>query len=52
MVHGGVVTRVENELGELGEVLGEITQTLLRAHVTGTLKEPKVGIEVLRQPVH
>ena len=50
-VDGGVVARVENEMGELGEVLGEITQTLLRAHVTGTLSEPEVGIEILRQPV-
>jgi hypothetical protein len=29
-------------------VLGEITETLLRARVTGTLDAPKVSIEVLR----
>jgi hypothetical protein len=42
---------VENELGAEGDVLGEITETLLRARVTGTLGEPKVGIEVLRHPL-
>jgi hypothetical protein len=48
-VDGGPVQRAENELGAAGDVLGEITETLLRARVTGTLGEPKVGIEVLRQ---
>ena len=47
-VDGGPVQRVENELGALGDVLGEITETLVRARVTGTLAEPKVGIEILR----
>jgi hypothetical protein len=47
-VDGGPVQKVENELGAVGDVLGEITETLLRARVTGTLGEPKVGIEVLR----
>ncbi len=50
-VDGGPVQRVENELGAVGDVLGEITETLLRARVTGTLDEPKVGIEVLRHPL-
>jgi hypothetical protein len=50
-VDGGPVQRVENELGAVGDVLGEITETLLRARVTGTLGEPKVGIEVLRHPL-
>jgi hypothetical protein len=48
-VDGGPLQRVENELGAAGDVLGEITETLVRARVTGTLGEPKVGIEVLRQ---
>jgi hypothetical protein len=43
---------LENELGAMGKVLGEITETLLRAKVGGTLSEPKIGIEVLRQPLH
>jgi hypothetical protein len=47
-VDGGPVQRLENELGDVGDVLGEITETLVRARVTGTLDEPKVGIEVLR----
>jgi len=47
-VDAGPVQRLENELGPLGDVLGELTETLLRARVTGTLGEPKVGIEVLR----
>lgn len=50
-VDGGPVQRVENELGAVGDVLGEITETLVRARVTGTLEEPKVGIELLRQPL-
>jgi hypothetical protein len=50
-VDGGPVQRLENELDVAGDVLGEITETLLRARVTGTLAEPKVGIEVLRQRV-
>jgi hypothetical protein len=50
-VDGGPVQRVENELGAVGDVLGEITETLVRARVTGTLGEPKVGIEVLRHPL-
>jgi hypothetical protein len=50
-VDGGPVQRVQNELGAVGDVLGEITETLLRARVTGTLREPKVGIEVLRHPL-
>ncbi|MBW1687445.1 MAG: hypothetical protein JRS35_20600, partial [Deltaproteobacteria bacterium] len=47
-VDGGPLQRLENEFGAAGDVLGEITETLLRARVTGTLSEPKVGIEVLR----
>jgi hypothetical protein len=47
-VDGGPLQRIENELGALGDVLGEITETIVRARVTGTLSEPKVGIEVLR----
>jgi len=50
-VDGGPVQRVENELGAVGDVLGEITETLVRARVTGTLKEPRIGIEVLRKPL-
>ena len=50
-VAGGPVERLENELGAMGDVLGEITQTLLRATVSGTLLEPKVDIEILRQPL-
>jgi hypothetical protein len=50
-VDGGPLQRVENELGAAGDVLGEITETLLRARVTGTLGEPKVAIEVLRRPL-
>lgn len=49
---GGPVQRVENELGAVGDVMGEITETILRARVTGTLDEPHVGIEVLRHPLH
>ena len=52
MVQGGPIQRLENELGAMGEVLGEITATLLRAKVEGTLSEPQIGIEVLRQPLH
>lgn len=48
---GGPVQRVENELGALGDVMGEITETLLRARITGTLAQPRVGIEVLRAPL-
>jgi len=48
-VTGGPLQRIENELGALGDVLGEISETILRARVTGTLDEPKVGIEVFRQ---
>jgi hypothetical protein len=51
-VDGGPIQRLENELGWAGDVLGEITETLLRARVTGRLAEPKVGIEVLRGGVH
>ena len=40
--------RLENEFGAAGDVLGELTETFLRARVSGTLGEPKVGIEVLR----
>jgi hypothetical protein len=49
---GGPVQRLENELGVAGDVLGEITETVLRARVTGTLGHPKIGIEVLRQGLH
>jgi hypothetical protein len=49
VVTGGPLQRIENELGALGDVLGEISETLVRARVTGTLAEPKIGIEVLRQ---
>jgi hypothetical protein len=48
-VEGGPVQRLENELGAAGDVLGEITETLLRARVTGDLGEPKVAVEVLRR---
>jgi len=48
-VDGGPVQRLENELGIAGDVLGEITETILRAGVTGTLGDPKVQVEVLRQ---
>ena len=51
MAEGGPVQRVENEFSAAGDVLGEITETLLRAHVTGTLGEPTVGIEALRHPL-
>lgn len=51
VVEGGPVQKLENELGELGDLLGEITETLVRARVTGTLDKPKIGIEVLRQHV-
>jgi hypothetical protein len=50
-VEGGPVQRLENELGEVGDVLGEITETLVRARVTGTVGKPKIGIEVLRKHV-
>ena len=50
-VDGGPVQRLENELGAVGDVLGEITETLIRARVTGRLGEPDVDIEVLRQRV-
>jgi hypothetical protein len=50
-VDGGPLQRVENELGALGDLLGEITETIVRARVTGTLSEPKVGIEVLRHRI-
>jgi hypothetical protein len=49
VVEGGPVQKLENELGEVGDVLGEITETLIRARVTGTVGKPKIGIEVLRQ---
>jgi hypothetical protein len=51
-VTGGPLQRIENELGALGDVLGEISETIVRARVSGTLSEPKVGIEVLRQRHH
>jgi hypothetical protein len=47
-VDGGPIQRLENELGPVGDVLGEITETIVRARVTGTMGEPKIGIEVLR----
>jgi hypothetical protein len=50
-VEGGPIQKLENELDEVGNVLGEITETLVRARVTGTLDKPKIGIEVLRLPV-
>jgi hypothetical protein len=50
-VYGGPVQKLENEFGEVGDVLGEITETLVRARVTGTVDKPKIGIEVLRLPV-
>jgi len=50
-VDGGPVQRLENELGVAGDVLGEITETILRAGITGTLEHPKVHIEILRQRV-
>jgi hypothetical protein len=51
-VTGGPLERIENELGALGDVLGEISETLVRARISGTLSEPKIGIEVLRQRHH
>ena len=51
-VDGGPIERLENELGAAGDLLGEITETILRARVTGTLGAPKVGIEVLRHSLH
>jgi hypothetical protein len=47
-VEGGPVQRLENEIGAAGDVLGEITETLLRARVSGTMGDPRVEIEVLR----
>jgi hypothetical protein len=47
-VDGGPIPRIENELGDVGDVLGEITESLLRARVTGTLDEPKVRLQVFR----
>jgi hypothetical protein len=47
-VDGGPLVKLENELGEAGEVMGEIGETLVRARVTGRLGQPKVGVEFLR----
>jgi hypothetical protein len=47
-VDGGPIPRLENELGEVGDVMGEITESLLRARVTGTLGDPKVRLQVFR----
>lgn len=49
-VDAGPVERVENDLPVLGDALGEISETLLRAHVTGTFMKPKIQIEILRHP--
>jgi hypothetical protein len=48
-VDGGPIQKLENEIGRVGDVLGEITETLVRARVTGTAADPKIGIELLRQ---
>jgi hypothetical protein len=42
-VEGGPVQKLENELGDVGDVLGEITETLVRARVTGTVDKRKAG---------
>jgi hypothetical protein len=47
-VDGGPLVKLENELGEAGDVIGEISETLVRARVTGRLGQPKIGIEFLR----
>jgi hypothetical protein len=48
-VDGGPIQKLENEIGRVGDVLGEITETLVRARVTGTAADPEIGIELLRQ---
>jgi hypothetical protein len=51
IAEGGPVQRLENEMGPLGDVLGELTETILRARFTGTLSAPEIGFEPIRQPL-
>ncbi len=45
--NGGPVEKVQKGLGDLGKILGAVTDTLLKYHVTGTVSEPKVDIKPL-----
>lgn len=48
-VEGGPLRRLEDELGVVGEILGEITGRIVHMHVTGALGDPKIAL--LRYPL-
>ena len=46
-VNAGAVERFQALLGKLGEALGKLTDKLGAYHVTGTLRDPKIGVTIL-----
>ena len=45
--NAGPLERVQGVLGPIGEVLGGVTDALMKYHVTGTLAEPKTAVKPL-----
>lgn len=47
LLRAGPVEKVESLLGDVGEILGQVSDRLVQYRVTGTAKEPKVEIKPL-----
>lgn len=46
-VNGGPVEAIQNRLGNLGSILGKITDRFVTYRVRGTVADPKVGVQPL-----
>lgn len=46
-VNAGVMEKVQGQLGEVGDLLGKLTDKALTYTVTGTFSKPKVGVKTL-----
>lgn len=46
-LNAGPMEKVQNQLGKLGDLLGQITDTLVKYYVGGTISEPTVSIKPL-----
>lgn len=47
LVNGGPVEKLQDQLGGIGDILGQVTDGLVKYNVTGTTSEPEVKIRPL-----